>query len=45
MIEWGKKEVSDDPDWKIGKCFVGKIGGMGEKVYTLLVKLFYRLPS
>ena len=30
---------------KIGKCFVGKIGGMGEKVYTLLVKLFYRLPS
>lgn len=21
MIEWGKKEVSDDPDWKIGKGF------------------------
>ena len=21
MIEWGKKETSDDPDWKIGKGF------------------------
>ncbi|MBQ7529454.1 molybdopterin-dependent oxidoreductase Mo/Fe-S-binding subunit [bacterium] len=21
LIEWGKKEVSDDPDWKIGKGF------------------------
>lgn len=21
MIDWGKKEVSDDPDWKIGKGF------------------------
>ena len=29
MIEWGKKEVSDDPDWKIGKGFAMIMQGSG----------------
>ena len=29
MIEWGKKEESDDPDWKIGKGFAMIMQGSG----------------
>lgn len=29
MIEWGKKAVSDDPDWKIGKGFAMIMQGSG----------------
>ena len=29
MIGWGKKEVSDDPDWKIGKGFAMIMQGSG----------------
>ena len=29
MINWGKKEVSDDPDWKIGKGFAMIMQGSG----------------
>ena len=29
MIDWGKKEVSDDPDWKIGKGFAMIMQGSG----------------
>ncbi len=29
MIHWGKKEVSDDPDWKIGKGFAMIMQGSG----------------
>ena len=29
MIEWGKKETSDDPDWKIGKGFAMIMQGSG----------------
>ncbi len=29
MIEWGKKEVSEDPDWKIGKGFAMIMQGSG----------------
>ena len=29
MIEWGKKEVSADPDWKIGKGFAMIMQGSG----------------
>ena len=29
MIEWGKKEVSPDPDWKIGKGFAMIMQGSG----------------
>ncbi len=29
MIEWGKKEVCDDPDWKIGKGFAMIMQGSG----------------
>lgn len=29
MIEWGKKEVSSDPDWKIGKGFAMIMQGSG----------------
>ncbi len=29
MISWGKKEVSDDPDWKIGKGFAMIMQGSG----------------
>ena len=29
MIEWGKREVSDDPDWKIGKGFAMIMQGSG----------------
>lgn len=29
MIKWGKKEVSDDPDWKIGKGFAMIMQGSG----------------
>ncbi|MCR5761121.1 MAG: molybdopterin-dependent oxidoreductase Mo/Fe-S-binding subunit [Sphaerochaetaceae bacterium] len=29
MIQWGKKEVSDDPDWKIGKGFAMIMQGSG----------------
>ena len=29
MIKWGEKEVSDDPDWKIGKGFAMIMQGSG----------------
>lgn len=29
MIQWGKKEVSEDPDWKIGKGFAMIMQGSG----------------
>ncbi len=29
MINWGKREVSDDPDWKIGKGFAMIMQGSG----------------
>ena len=29
MIDWGKKEVSEDPDWKIGKGFAMIMQGSG----------------
>ena len=29
MIEWGKKEVSNDPDWRIGKGFAMIMQGSG----------------
>ena len=29
MIDWGKKEVSDDPDWRIGKGFAMIMQGSG----------------
>lgn len=29
MIHWGKKEMSDDPDWKIGKGFAMIMQGSG----------------
>ena len=29
MIDWGKKEISDDPDWKIGKGFAMIMQGSG----------------
>ncbi|MGP1508357.1 MAG: molybdopterin-dependent oxidoreductase Mo/Fe-S-binding subunit [Sphaerochaeta sp.] len=29
MIQWGKREVSDDPDWKIGKGFAMIMQGSG----------------
>ena len=29
MIDWGKKETSDDPDWKIGKGFAMIMQGSG----------------